>query len=62
MRMEYRLKHQRRIVGQNSRFGSVVLITGEIDGTRSCYCSNVETMRVLRERFGQLFGSFENCC
>ena len=38
------------------------LITGEIEGTRSCYCINVETMRSLREQFGQLFGSLENCC
>jgi ArsR family transcriptional regulator len=38
------------------------LITGEIDGPRSCYCINTETMGVLRERFGQLFGSLENCC
>jgi ArsR family transcriptional regulator len=38
------------------------LITGEIDGPRSCYCINTGTMRVLGERFGQLFGSLENCC
>jgi ArsR family transcriptional regulator len=38
------------------------LITGEIEGTRSCYCINVKTMRLLREQFGQLFGSLENCC
>ena len=38
------------------------LITGEVDGPRSCYCINTETMRVLRDRFGQLFGSLENCC
>jgi len=38
------------------------LITGKIDGPRSCYCVNTETMRKLRERFGQLFGSLENCC
>ena len=38
------------------------LITGEIDGSRSCYCINRETMTVIRERFGQLFGSLENCC
>jgi DNA-binding transcriptional ArsR family regulator len=38
------------------------LITGEIDGPRSCYCINTQTMRALRERFGQLFGSLENCC
>ena len=38
------------------------LITGEIDGQRSCYCINTENISVLRERFGQLFGSLENCC
>jgi ArsR family transcriptional regulator len=38
------------------------LIIGETDGPKSCYCINVETMRVLRERFGQLFGSLETCC
>lgn len=38
------------------------LITGEVDGPRSCYCINRETMTVIRERFGQLFGSLENCC
>ena len=38
------------------------LITGEIDGQRSCYCINTETMRDLREKFGLLFGSLETCC
>ena len=38
------------------------LVTGEIDGPRSCYCINAETMRLLREEFGQMFVSLENCC
>ncbi len=38
------------------------LISGEIDGQRSCYCINTTTMRVLRERFEHLFGSLETCC
>jgi ArsR family transcriptional regulator len=38
------------------------LITGTVDGPRSCYCINTEAMRLLRERFGNLFGSLENCC
>jgi len=38
------------------------LITGEIDGPRSCYCINTTTMSALRNRFEQLFGSLENCC
>ena len=41
---------------------SAGLITGEIDGQRSCYCINTETMSALREKFGHLFGSLENCC
>ena len=38
------------------------LITGEIEGQKSCYCINTGTMRELREKFGHLFGSFEKCC
>ena len=38
------------------------LITGEIDGQRSCYCINSQTMGKLRGQFEQLFGSLENCC
>ncbi len=38
------------------------LITGEIDGPRSCYCINIETVRELRERLEHLFGSLETCC
>jgi ArsR family transcriptional regulator len=38
------------------------LITGEIEGQRSCYCINTKTMGELREKFGLLFGSLENCC
>jgi len=38
------------------------LITGEVDGPRSCYCINNKTMGVLREKFGRLFGSLETCC
>jgi ArsR family transcriptional regulator len=38
------------------------LITGRIDGPRSCYCINTATMRELRDRFGRLFGGLENCC
>lgn len=38
------------------------LIIGEIDGQRSCYCINTENMRDLREKFGRLFGSLEDCC
>lgn len=38
------------------------LITGEIDGQKSCYCLNPETIHRLREEFGLLFGSLEKCC
>lgn len=38
------------------------LISGEIDGPRSCYCINTETIRKLRSKLGNLFGLLENCC
>jgi ArsR family transcriptional regulator len=38
------------------------LITGEVDGPRSCYCVNTVTMRELRDKLGQLFKSIEDCC
>ena len=38
------------------------LITGEIDGIRSCYCINTGTIQILRKRLGDLFGTLENCC
>ena len=38
------------------------LISGEIDGQRSCYCINTSAMGVLRHRFERLFGSLETCC
>jgi len=38
------------------------LISGEIDGQRSCYCIHSGNISELREKIGQLFGSLENCC
>lgn len=38
------------------------LISGEIDGQRSCYCINGAALSDLREKFGQLFGLMETCC
>jgi ArsR family transcriptional regulator len=38
------------------------LITGTINGPRSCYCIDTGAMRALRESFGQLFGALEECC
>ena len=38
------------------------LITGEVDGPKSCYCINTNTLRVLRDDLGQMFRSLEDCC
>ena len=38
------------------------LITGTVDGPRSCYCINTETLRSLGVRLGQMFRSLEDCC
>ena len=38
------------------------LINGEIEGQKSCYCIDTQTIGLLRENLGQLFGSLENCC
>lgn len=38
------------------------LITGEIDGPRSCYCINAATLRALRDELTRLFSSLETCC
>jgi len=38
------------------------LITGEVDGPRSCYCIDASTLRELRDELGQLFRSLDNCC
>lgn len=38
------------------------LITGEIDGPRSCYCIDTTTLRELRDGLGQMFRSLEDCC
>lgn len=38
------------------------LISGEIDGQKSCYCINTGGISRLRERFESLFGSLETCC
>ena len=38
------------------------LITGEIDGPRSCYCIDGQAMRLLRGRLEEVFRSLENCC
>lgn len=38
------------------------LVKGTIDGPRSCYCVDAESMAVLRTSLEKLFGSFEKCC
>ena len=38
------------------------LITGEIDGPRSCYCIDTNTLRALRDELGHMFRSLEDCC
>jgi DNA-binding transcriptional ArsR family regulator len=38
------------------------LITGTVDGPRSCYCINYANVEELREALERLFGSLGNCC
>ena len=38
------------------------LITGEVDGPRSCYCINTATLQTLGAQLGQMFRSLEGCC
>lgn len=39
----------------------VGLISGEIDGPRTCYCLNNETLKKAQDGFLRLFAGF-NCC
>lgn len=38
------------------------LITGRIDGPKSCYCIDAKAMSGLRDAINQMFGSLESCC
>ncbi|MCW8872113.1 MAG: metalloregulator ArsR/SmtB family transcription factor [Xanthomonadales bacterium] len=38
------------------------LITGEVDGPRSCYCINNATLQALGAQLGQMFRALEGCC
>jgi DNA-binding transcriptional ArsR family regulator len=38
------------------------LITGQVDGPKSCYCLNTSTLRSLRDDLGRMFSSLETCC
>jgi ArsR family transcriptional regulator len=38
------------------------LISGEVDGPRSCYCINASTLQALGQQLGHMFRSLEDCC
>ncbi len=38
------------------------LISGTIDGPKSCYCIDAAAMARLRERIDELFGDLQSCC
>ena len=38
------------------------LITGQVDGPKSCYCLNTTTLRLLRDDLERMFVSLETCC
>ena len=38
------------------------LISGEVDGPRSCYCINTSTLQALGQKLGHMFRSLEDCC
>jgi len=38
------------------------LISGETEGTRSCYCVNATAIGPLRDQLTRLFGTLETCC
>ena len=38
------------------------LISGKVDGPRSCYCINTSTLQTLGQQLGQMFRSLEACC
>lgn len=38
------------------------LISGEIDGQKSCYCLNGRALQELRQKLEHLFGSLDKCC
>lgn len=37
------------------------LISGEIEGPKTCYCINMETLKKLSDTFNKLFSNF-GCC
>lgn len=38
------------------------LISGEVDGPRSCYCINTTKLQTLGDQLGQMFHSLRDCC
>jgi len=38
------------------------LVCGEVDGPRSCYCINTDSLQQLGTQLGQMFQSLEGCC
>lgn len=38
------------------------LVKGTIDGPRSCYCVDKESLEALRTSLEGMFGSLEHCC
>ena len=40
----------------------VGIITGEIEGTKTCYCINPKVWTEMKGVLNQFFGKFSNCC
>jgi ArsR family transcriptional regulator len=38
------------------------LITGQVDGPKSCYCLNTTALRSLHDDLERMFVSLESCC
>lgn len=38
------------------------LVSGKIDGPRSCYCIEAGAMAALRSTLEEMFGTLEKCC
>lgn len=38
------------------------LVSGRVEGPRSCYCIDVQRLRELNGQLETLFGSLETCC
>ena len=38
------------------------LVTGTVDGPRTCYCLNADGLAAARDAFHDLFGALSACC